>query len=285
MSQYRDPLAGLISQVATKRAAAADMSTRVSAVVRAMLPDRIASALETLTMRAAKTATDLATLTDVDAALDALLVAYGEALALAPALIACSSEPPAPPQPGNDPPWLIEERAIRAYRGNLDARLQVIAPGAYLKRWGDFAYTSRFSAEGIALTLVTRHWVGDTNEGYESALLASLPRALPDLDVRREHAWDRAAHALGLAEEVELHDDVFDRAFWVKGDAATATLLVPAVRRALLAMVHLAPALHARDACLDLRWRGDIGLESTHELLPDAAIDTVVRFRRALASG
>jgi len=83
---YRDSLAGLAFQVATKRAAVASREQELSPVLRALLPSRLREALATLGPRTLEQGETMESLSDADAALDAMLALYDEGVQLAPKL-------------------------------------------------------------------------------------------------------------------------------------------------------------------------------------------------------
>jgi hypothetical protein len=286
VSQYRDPLAGLISQVATKRAALEDRVRRLSPAAASMLPERLTRVFAELITTATAPAEDLVTLSSAEAALDALLDAYDEALALAPGLCACPDDVADFDEPAQPRPWLIEERALLAFRRSAEARLAAITRGAStLVRWGDRGYLARMNIGGVPLVYTGEYSTRDgTVDFADSKLRTSVPRALPYLELRREHAFHTMGRILGLANEEEVGDAIFDQTFWVHGSHATATLLVSAVRRALVMMVRENPVLRVADGLAELSW-GGWGSTLTRDetgILPDAAIAVVVELRRAL---
>lgn len=284
MSQYRDPLAGLVSQVATKRAALADAERRLSPAARAMLPSRLASVLDELGPRARAPAEDLATLSAADATLDALLAAYEEALSLAPELCACPDEVPDPPPPTSPQPFLLEEPWNVRQRKRLEERVAAIDPGASIRRWGDLPYLARLRAAGAPMVLLVDFTYGGQSDWFWSQLATSLPAALPPLRLEPEGLARKAAHALGLAQEIETGELSFDHAFWLTGSAATASLLVPSVRHALVVLAGAAvkPSLLIEHGRAVLRWNGVLRADGRYDVLPAAALDVLAGLRQAL---
>jgi hypothetical protein len=295
---YRDPLAGLRSQVATKSATVADRQGQLPPIVRALLPERLrASLAQPAPAPADVGAEDLASLTEADAVLDRLLAAFDEALALAPKLRECPDTVPDPPHAGLPPPWLLEERAHVVARKALQLAVETMDESAYLVRWGDFSYLTRSRVHDrpvVHLAWFNPHYASpdpirdDVQLGgwlrFGALVRTSVPAAIGPLEVRPERVHHVVGRALHLASEIELGDAEFDEAFWVKGDAATATLLVAAVRRRLLFLRDRSPVLSIGGGLVELRWFGGLSAGS-NELLPPAALDVVLGIRAALEEG
>ncbi len=289
MSQYRDPLAGLRSQVATKRAALFDREREVPPLVRALLPPALRRTIAELRPRADDGGDDLAALTAQEAALDGLLSAYEEAAALAPKLRTPPDEVPDPPRPEIPAPWLIEEAPLVRVNAALTARIHALSDGdSWLARWGDFAYISRLRLHGAPLVLHVALSVPQNGgpfrevDSFTSTLATSVPAGVPHLEVRRERVYHAAARALHMAKELTLGDEVFDSMFWLTGAEETATLLAAPVRRALLGLATYGPSLVVGGGLVQLGWSGT-WRNDAREILPDAAIAVVAGVRAALA--
>jgi hypothetical protein len=281
VSQYRDPLAGLRSQVATKRAALEDRARAISPIVGAMLPPAIRNAMADLGPRAATGAEDMKGLSEQDAALDALLAVYDEAIAIAPTLVGLPDTVPDPQRPKLPPPWLFEEPFFVRFKKALTKRVESVADGeAWLVRWGDFGYLSRIRVEGTPLVFLAH---GDDQLGtFRSTLRTSVPARVPHLEVRRTSAYHSIGRAMHLTNEISLGDEIFDKTFWISGHEATATLLVPAVRRALLALSGHGASLFVGDGIAELAWGGGWN-DPAEVVLPDTAVSVVRAVRAAIA--
>jgi hypothetical protein len=197
VSHYRDPLAGLRSQVATKRVQAEERGRALSPVLLALLPSRLREALLDSQPRAQADGESMEALAGAESALDALLVLYEEALGLAPSLRACEPEVPDPPSPRMPPPWLFEEAYLLGVREAITARLLEVHAGAQLSRWGDFGYIARFRIVDAPFAFVVSSEVmPDTELGarHHSSLRTTVPEGLGALDVL---AGIRAAIAHG----------------------------------------------------------------------------------------
>jgi hypothetical protein len=288
VSQYRDPLAGLRSQVATKRAALGDREREVPAIVRAMLPPALRTAIEELRPRADAQGDDLEALTARESALDGLLAAYEEAAALAPKLRKPPDDVADPPRPALPPPWLIEEPALLRVNEALAARIEALTDGAsWLARWGDFDYLTRLRLHGAPLVLHVACAHPEPGhfshvDAFTSTLRTSVPSGVPHLELRRERVYHAAARAMHLAKELSLGDEVFDSMFWIRGAEPTATLLVPRVRRALLGLASYGPSLVVGDGLAVLCWSG-AWPNDAEQMLPDAAVTVLAGIRDALA--
>jgi hypothetical protein len=291
VSQYRDPLAGLRSQVTTKRAAAIDRAHELPPIIRVLLPEHLQEALADLGVRTAGAPPppeDLDGLTREEAALDDLLAACDEAIALAPKLRELPDEVRDFPRPSLPAPWLLEEAPLLRFRQSLADRVKAITDDAgWLARWGDFGYIARLRLESAPI--VFQATAGDSPAdrpaigSFVSVLRTSIPAGVPRLELRRERAHHTVSRALHLAHEVNVGDPAFDEAFWIAGAEATATLLVPPVRHALLALVAHRPVLVVDDGVVDLVWTG-AWRHVAEDVLPDAAIAVVLGVRRAIAA-
>lgn len=287
MSHYRDPLAGLRSQVATKRAVLEAREREVSPVLRALLPERLALAIAGLRPRAQAESETIEGLSDADAALDAVIAAYDEAIVLAPTLRNGPEEVPDPARSHIDPPWLLEEPFLVEIRNVLRMRMLQIDAGAMVSRCGDFAYVSRFRI-GLApcsFVISARGLADDTRIAlHESYLRTSLSEALPSLVVRRERIHHVVGKALHLAHEVEVGEPVFDGHFWITGARATTAVLTPQVRAALERLGNRAPVLRLGEGMATLSWTG-FWRDDASEVVPDAALDVLVGIRAAVETG
>ena len=286
MSHYRDPLAGLQSQVATKRAVIESRAHEVSPMVLALLPESLTRKLEELAPRAFAAAETMESLAAADAALDALLEAYDAALAKAPSLRISDDQVTDPAPPRMPPPWLYEEPFLRALRDAMDARVRSVDGEARVSRHGDHAYVARFRVGGpfsfvIAVAMTNAQPVFTS---YECFLRTSVPEALPSLQLRREGARHAVGRALHLAHEIAVGDVAFDAQFWIQGSARTTAVLTPSVRAALGRLAPRSPVLHVGDAMATLSWTGTGG-SSTQHLLPVAALDVLVGIRDAIERG
>jgi hypothetical protein len=290
LTLYRDPLAGLRSQVATKRAAAADRDRRLPPIVRALLPERLREALATPEPKteADPEAQDLAALTALDAALEQLISAQDEALAMAPKVRDCPYEVRDFPPPDPPPPWLIEEDNLLIFRALVNAHLEAIAADAWLVRWGDAGYLSRLRMEHAPLVWRVQGGVGGEPflpvKSFKSTLRSSVPSGLGALDVRCERIHHAVGRALSVATELTVGDEAFDAAFWITGDAVTSTLLDGRVRRHLLWLQSCSPVLYVGGGLVELSWWGILPAAANF-VLPRAAVDVVLGLRAALEHG
>ena len=125
-------------------------------MLRALLPARLRDALADLQPRALSTGETMEALTDTEAALDAILALYDEAVELAPKLRECPDEVENPAPPGMSPPWLMEEESLVAFREALRERVLRITTETYLARFGDFAYIAHFRISSAPYALVAR---------------------------------------------------------------------------------------------------------------------------------
>lgn len=283
---YRDSLAGLKSQVATKRAAVA--SRELSPILRALLPDALRDALAELEPRALAEGESMEALTDADAALDAILAHHDEAQRLSPKLRESSEEVADPAPPAMSPPWLMEEDRLIAFRDAFARRILELAPEAFLVRFGDFAYITRFRITGGPYAIVANAFI-DPDGGLGASRCAlvvrtSVPASLPSLVLRPEGLHHVIGKALHLASELEVGDRVLDAQFWITGARATTAVLTPAVRAALDALSPLGPVLRIGNGMATLAWSGT-WIHSAREVLPDAALDALVGIRAAVEIG
>lgn len=291
---YRDPLAGLRGQIAVKRTATTSKSAQVPATLRALLPAALAARIAALEAEGAVADdalgdADLARLSAVDSALDALSAAFEEALTLAPTLKDCPDAPPDPPWPELPEPWLNEDPPQLDLRRAIAARVLGLDADSFLRRWGDFAYLSRLRVEGVRVVFmfslrVTE--IGFTIDGFRASLRATIPRAFPELHLRPQKTLDALKKSVGLARELDLGEPTLDDAYFVTGDRRALPLVsVPRVRSALGVLARFDGALHAEGGVLVAAWGASLGSRwrgGPEVIFPDAALDLVLGARRAL---
>jgi hypothetical protein len=291
VSQYRDPLAGLRSQIATKRGLLESRERSLPALLRSMLPSELRRLLDDLGSKADAGLPDepsIEQLTQADAALDELLRLHDEAAELVPKLRSCPDEVPDPPKPQLSPPWVYEEQGQLRFRATLTRRLAEIAPDAYFVRWDDTTYLSRFPLAGAPLVVTARYeMIPGQLTSFRSAVRTSVPESVPPLDVRRARVIDGVGRAVGLVHDAKVGEPVFDHAFIVddEGGPAAIRLLTSDVSSALLGMTSRA-RLHVRRGIAELTWQGrwpyfdrpGVG----DALLPDEAFAIVLGVRAAI---
>lgn len=280
MTLYRDPLAGLKSQVATKRGLVEHRARELSPIVRVLLPRALRAKLDAPRPEAEGS---LEALTSTDAALDALLAAFDEALALAPKVRDCPFDVPDPRKPRQPPPWLIEEARQRAFRLAFEERLRAIAPTSYLVRWGDLTYLARMKLAGAPLVATARgnFDVVAIATDFTSTLRTSVPDAVPPIEVKLEGSLAGVAKALRLARDDETGDPGFDERFLVDASDGGALLLTRDVTAALSTLAPWSPTLRVRAGIAEVAWRGTFR-GNGFELLHDAAFDVVLGVRAAI---
>jgi hypothetical protein len=287
VSHYRDPLAGLKSQVATKRARLEEQERALSPVLRALLPSRLREAVHALRPRSQADGESIEVLSDADSALDVILALHEEALTLAPSLRECDRDVPDPPSPGMPPPWLFEEPYLLKVRDALAAQLLESHPDARLARWGDFGYIARFRvAEAPFAFVVSSEVMADTESvaHHKSSLRTTVPESVEHLEVSLERMRHVVGKALGLVRELELGVPAFDDRFWIAGSPLTTALLTPDVCHALARLTHQSPVLEIGDGVATLTWSAHWERLIT-EGLPEAALDVLAGIRAAVASG
>lgn len=285
MTHYRDPLAGLRSQVANKRGLALERKREVTPLLVSLLPAALRRVLVEVEPRALTEAESLEDLSAVDGALDALLAAQDQAIVLSPRLRQLAFDLADPPAPDPPPPWLIEEPPLRRFRAAVEERLRRVAgDDASLVRWGDYGYLARFRRDDTPW-IFTVHATIDRDTGdvarFASTLETTMPESVPRLEVRPEGPHHVVGKALGLARDLEVDDARFDASFWIKGHDAVATLLVPRVRRGLLAMADDSPSLVIASGAATLAWsrRSDPG--EPWRTLTDVAVATLADLQEA----
>lgn len=280
MTLYRDPLAGLKSQVATKRGLLEHRERELAPLIRAMLPRELRGRMDAPRPDDAES---IEALTSADAALDAVIAAYDEALALAPKLRDCPFDVPDPPKPMQPPPWLIEEARQRELRFRFEERLREVAPESYLVRWGDLTYLARMKVAGAPLVATTRgnFDVQTTVTEFTSTLRTSVPDAAPPIVVKPMGSLDGLAKALRLARDDETGDAELDERFMVDAPDGGVLLLSRDVTAALRALAPWSPTVRVQRGVAEIAWRAvfrGIGFE----LLHDAAFDVVLGIRAAI---
>ena len=280
MTLYRDNLAGLRSQIATKRGLLESRERALPLVFRAMLPARLATAI-------ARSIDDEAdsheALTELDASLDELLAAHDEAAELVPKLRECPDEVPDPSRTANvGPPWIIEEAPQLEFRKLFTRRLAELAPDAYLVRWDDSAYVSRFTLANAPLFVCSRYSLASAGAAPARAFArTSVPLALPDVEVHEEGIFHALGRALHLVRDHQTGDEHFDNVFLVDADDATAALVGPDVRAAFLTLAPLQPQLYVRRGVAELQWKS-FGAHEPASILPDAAFAILLGLRAAI---
>jgi hypothetical protein len=279
---YRDPLAGLRSQIATKRGLLENREQHLPLLLFAMLPTRIATIITNLREKVREEAESLETLTNVDAALDELLAAHDEAASLLPNLRECPDTVPDPPKGQLSPPWAIEERYQLGYRAMLTKRILDIAPDAYLVRWDDPMYLARLKVAGAPITVTSRlNLLPGQPSNFKSTARTSVPSSTPELDIRRDRLFDGIGRAIGLVKDLKIGNEIFDDAFVVSGGEGVAGLLTSDVVAALLDMRRLNPHLEVRRGIAELMWSD--GYSSFSEpLMPNQAIAIMLGIRAAI---
>lgn len=286
MSHYRDPLAGLRSQVATKRAVLESRERALSSVVRAMLPERLSQTMADLVARAASSGDSMESLATAEAALDGLLASYDEADTLAPRLLELPDELADPPPCRMPPPWLIEEADVLALRASLSSRLEAISADATISRWGDFAYIARFTVGDMPFAFVVKSDVMPSDgrvSRYEVEVRTSVPEALPRLTVKVQGPHHTIGKALHLAREIEVGERAFDDTFWISGTAPATAILTPDVRAALMRYEDASTMLTVGHGVAAMTWEGS-SWSSSKDPLPDFALDVLTGIRTAIRS-
>lgn len=286
MSHYRDPLAGLRSQVETKRAVAESRARALSPVVRAMLPAHIREAMTEATAEGAAAGDTVEGLSTVNAALDTLLLAYDDADAITARLREFPDDLRQPPPCRQPPPWLIEESAVLALRHALARRLAEITPHGQISRWGDIAYIARFTLADAPFAFVVKSDVLPS-DGYiarfEAELRTSVPEALPPLVVKSQRPYDSVRKALGMAHEIEVGEPAFDEAFWIEGSTDATAVLTSEVRSAMRSYRGLLTELTVGNEVASITWQGRSWNPDVNPL-PQFAIDVLLAVRQAAAS-
>lgn len=280
MTLYRDPLAGLRSQIASKRGLLESRERALPVLFRAMLPERLA---RVIAQRPKEDGDSMEELSRMDATLDRILAAHEEAAALVPRLRECPDEVPDPSRSGTiGPPWVIEESSQLEFRKLLTRRLAEVAPDAYLVRWDDSAYVSRFMLASAPF-FVSCRFAEAAGAAAPSRAFArtSVPHELPDIEVHEEGIFHAIGRALHLVRDHETGDDAFDNLFIVDADEATSVVIGPDVRAAFLALGRLEPQLFVRRGVAELQWK-TYGTLDPPTLMPDAAFAILLGIRAAI---
>jgi hypothetical protein len=284
---YRDPLAGLKSQVATKRGLVEQRERELAPLIRAMLPDALRKTIDEGRSRVVEVRdedeTTMEALTGLDAAIDGLVAAYDDAVALVPKLRECPLDVVDPPKPALPPPWLIEENRQRFFRMRFEERVREISSDAYVVRWGDLRYLCRLKVAGapIVATTAGNFDVAAVTTHFTSTVRTSVHPSAPPLAVKVQSPMGAVAKVLRLARDDETGDTGFDDAFLVDGRDAGVLLLTPDVMAALRVLEPFDVSLVVKNALAEVAWgaafRG-IGFE----LLHDAAFSIVLGIRAAI---
>lgn len=279
---YRDPLAGLLSQIATKRGLLATREQALSELLRAMLPVALMKTIERLRPKVDDEPDSLDALADVDAALDSLLAAHDEAAALLPKLRSCPDEVADPPRPHVRPPWVFEEPGQLEFRALFTKRLAEIAPDAYLVRWDDHTYLSRFELTRAPLLTAARcHVIPGVAVAHDTHGFArtSVPDGVPQILVHAESSLHRIGRVLHLVRDIKTGDEEFDHAFVVDAPPGTIALFGADVRAALVGLSSQSPRLAISHGVAEITWKGDW---SPQQLIPDGIISVLLGIRAAI---
>lgn len=289
MTHYRDPLAGLLSQVATKRGVVLDREKRVTPVLRALLPPHIEERIaQHRDLALDETADSMETLSRTDAALDALSSVYEEALFHEDEARRLAFELAEPPRPDIPAPWLIEEEMQLRFRKVVHMRLGMAMDdeAVPLVRWGDFGYLSRFRRAGEPHSLLVEAGL-DSNKVYVvsfgGTLRATMPERVPTLDLRAQRGHLAVGRALGLVNEMVVGDEAFDDAFIIQGHRGALAFLTPPIRGALLAFADKHPRLRFARGAMSFEWR--LPWDGDRPLRIDAALNLADRLHALAASG
>lgn len=280
---YRDPLAGLRSQVAVKRAVLVDREREVPPVLRALLPEETRASIAGLRAAANAEADTLEALAAADAALDGILAAFDGALERSTRLRWCADDAGTPPRPWIAPPWLIEEGSQLRTRRELDARLSLME-GEPVERWGDRGYRSHVLVAGARALFFFEVLSQEGGVDATSLLRVTVPETLDRITLGHQGLQHMIGKRLGLVRDLEIGDPDFDDRFLITGAAASAALLTSRVRGGLLEL----PGRHVRlsigrgyaTLTWTFPWR-NVGREA----LPPAALAVMAGLREAIAEG
>lgn len=278
MDLYRDPLAGLRSQIATKRGLIEGHERALPALLRALLPPALLEALARPSPPAEADPDSVDGLVSVENELDALLAAHDEAAALVPKLRECPDEVPDPPRPALRPPWAIEEDPQLDHRAALTRRLAVVEPEAFLVRWDDATYLSRFKLAGAPL-VVSSKYQGSVERAAANAARTSVPRRLPAIDVHPEGAIHLVARKLHLVRDRLTGDEAFDREYVLEASPAAALVIGPDVRAAFVGARAVNPRLRVERGIAEITWRSSYDPDA---LLPDQVLAILLGIRAAI---
>jgi hypothetical protein len=301
---YRDPLAGLKSQVATKRGLVELRERELAPLMRAMLPRALRMTIDEGRSRVGEVRREvdahvdadghvdadadvegstMESLSKVDAVLDGLLVAYDEAIALVPKLRDCPLDVVDPPKPALPPPWLIEEAQQRFFRVRFEQRVREVSAEAYVVRWGDLRYLTRLGVAGapVVVTTAGNFDIATVTTEFTSTLRTSVHPSCPALGVKVQGTIGGVAKALRLARDDETGDAEFDEAFLVDGRDGGVLLLTSDVRDALRELRRWEGALVVKNGIAEVSWSGAFR-GTGFDLLPDAAFSVALGIRAAI---
>ncbi|MBX3229932.1 MAG: hypothetical protein KIT84_26140 [Labilithrix sp.] len=284
MDMYRDPLAGLRSQIATKRGLLELRERALPMLLRSMLPAALVKELSAKVPAAEVDPSSLEGLAGVETALDSLLAAHDEAAALAPKLRECPDEVPDPPRPATAPPWVIEEEPQLDHRAALTRRLAEIEPDAFIVRWDDWTYLSRFQLAGAPLVVRSRHvsyhrTVEHVRDSARNWARTSVPRSLPPIVVHAEGVLHTIARKLRLVRDVATGDAPFDRAYVMEGHPGAVLAIGADVRAAFVAALPTRLHLVVDRGVAEVSWRSSY---EPRALLPDEVFAILLGVRAAI---
>lgn len=275
------------SQVATKRGLVELRERELAPLMRAMLPPSLRTRIDAGRSRVVEVRdadeSSMERLTELDAAADALVMAYDEAHALVPKLRNCPLDVPDPPKPKLPPPWLIEETRQRVFRMRFEERVRDVSPEAYVVRWGDVRYLARLKVAGAPLVAMAdgNFEIKTPTTEFKCWLRTSVHRATPALTVKVASALGGVAKALRLTRDDVVGDAAFDDGFLVDGPRGGALLLTEDVRAALHQLAPWNVALVVANGVAEVSWEAAFR-GNGFELLHDAAFAVVLGIRAAI---
>ncbi len=155
MSQYRDPLAGLRSQIATRRVRVEELSRAIRPVSWALATPAERREIAELRAGAAAEPTDLATASAIDARLVALESALEGLVSAAQWFARDTGEAPPVSYPGGKPEAWLTDDAISAFWDTLDARVAALLGAPRLLVWGE-GYRARGWLGVVPVQFATR---------------------------------------------------------------------------------------------------------------------------------
>jgi len=286
MNHYRDPLAGLRTQVEDHRRTVDELTRRLTPMQRLVLGPEVARTTEVLAAQAtaarARTVETVDTISEALRALAALEATLADSVARAPGLLRCPTDAPELGEAPR-PPWTLLRRAV-----DLQPIVHwLIAPykPAIISAWGTEGAAARFRASGghplvlAARASLVEGILAPTVRAIEIALLTSIPSSLPGVLIRLHERW-----RVFERPRSTVRDSAFDATFVVSGAAEAAQLLLDApARRALLALRALAPRVRIGSGVVE------IGLtmpwpRSAATPLPAPAVTFVTALRKRIAS-
>jgi hypothetical protein len=285
-NEYRDPLAGLRSQIVYKRGAIEMLCTELTPVRRLLLnPDAIAEIDRQRKEVDIDAKEEISALSECLRRADALEVLLARAVERAKEL---ATLPDDVPKLG-PPPWQIALPFRRLDMSAIVARLVAPYGEAAIAPWGN-AGAARFVVNDHPLRIVARGMVVSgllrpRIIALDIALMTAVPPALPDLSLHVELPGDRMISTLRLSRSRRTGDRLFDDTYFVSGDEETAkVLLTEPVRRELLTMSPHEARVRIGGGLAEIGWTMRMHYESLAPL-PKAAIDFVVALRDAIARG